>query len=318
MSSSRSDLTPNIKRALQNLEEAMIRTTTLRAFIFAAVFFLLAGATELFVSYLPEYLNSPLRLVKVICEAAGSSVIIYYLIERRVSTVKMDIARQLRVIRDTNILSAVFETSLDEDTVTAWSNFIQSQKLSVKSSHLSIVVTKAGTGVEAILSVNSKMVALRTFAEERPILIGPVNTGAWSLETLNLEVGGQPRDPMFGSSERSQVKTYELSAIEGEEVDLRAVFKRRFGNIVTDNHVFTDGAHKCLIDFDIDSRLLNIQPRSKRPIDIGLPQSGLLEEWEPPMVPNNANRDVEYRRYRCRPNRSFLPYQGFSYTIAWT
>jgi len=302
------------RRILRGFEDALRKGVTFYAFGIAALALAAVGLLEAKKELIESYhLDTYSRMLQAILEGTASAIIIYYLIDRRLSRIRRQLNEYFMLISKTNVLSAVFDVNLDVGTVEAWRTYILEQKLSVRLARFDFFFVRQRNGISVIFELREDIVALEAIDQEKTITLGPTESEAWTITALRIQHKDQPaRDvDLKESLDGPRRQEYSLKASERDEFNREIKCKRVFTGSVADNHVFANGAQRVVFRFYVDQRLHNKENLWNNPIILDLPLQENKSDWELPMMQTHEN--IEFNVYRCNPKCVFLPYQGFTY-----
>jgi hypothetical protein len=310
------------RRTLRRLEEALRFEVAVYAFVIAALALALVGLLELEAIKEPierNHLGPLSKILQAILEGTASAIIIYYLIDRRLGQIRKEITENLMLIGKRNILSAIFDVNLDTGTVEAWQKYILEQKLSVRLARLDLFFIRRGNGVLVSFKLNEDIVVLESFDKKKIITLGTSESEAWTITAFKVTNKIRPEESVEYHASRAGPKKeeYNLKVYEQDQLTRELECERYFSGIVTDNHVFADGAQKVVFHFHIDEYLHERENLWKNPIELVLPQNEEESDWMEPVTQSDGMfQDTQFTVYRCNPKCVFLPHQGFTYHLA--
>lgn len=148
----------------------------LRASAFVVAALLLAGVVDTnkealarwACSALPNVACSPLpNILKNGLEAASGAIIVYLIIELRMAKVREKMEDAIRLIRSTDILSSIFEISLDRKTTQAWQDQLKNQQMTGILSRIDLYLIKNGDDVAGELIIADDILPLRDIDEKK-------------------------------------------------------------------------------------------------------------------------------------------------------
>lgn len=260
------------------------------------------------------------KILEAALDGFMSAIIIYYLIDNRLSKIRVDMEEKIRLIGNAEIFSAVFNINVDTEIAKAWKKSITSQKLSVQHSKLDIYFTRRQKGTFVRFDLTEEIIALDRTDQKKSVTLGPGGNDIWGLSLLDIDNRTHheySRRKKRNDSKELTEYPYTLQACEGDKIVRVIKCDRVFPHAVVDNQVFGDGTQKLSLRFFIDENFHRDQDYEKPPIELSLPVKVEENDWTGPVKegPSEAG-GVSYMIYSCNPKCVFLPHQGFTYRLA--
>ena len=325
---------------IKDYDRVLRRGVALRSFALAFAALFVAGlidTNEDLIKSSPWW-SSIAKILKNGLEAASGAIVVYYLIERRMAKIREEMESAIRLIRGTDVLSAVFEVALDKTTTEAWQNQIKQQEMTGILSRIDLLIILNVNHIKYRLYITDDILSLRNINENKEVILGPNESDSWAC--LGVKIKKENGDDVEVAYDKSlggkQTQVYCLQVKEDEkfvrEIELEklvpleisqarinaqlAGHSKQFpNNLIIDNHVFASGSQRLTFSAYIDVRLLSVKSEMEGKVTLTLPGKSETANVISRSRQYNRVPDVDFVVYASKPEFVFLPYQGFSYSV---